>query len=88
VAKYVIFHSSPDPLLTRQASTTAKESGLTVHSARSGALLVTGAPAKVRAAATRLPGGDWEVTAQQATTTIPEKRLQPHRRLRVGGTTP
>ena len=87
MATYVIFNASPDPLLTEQAAITAKESGLTVHSARSGALRVTGAPAKVQAAAKRMPGGDWEVTAEQATTSIPEKRPQPHRRLRVGGAT-
>jgi hypothetical protein len=85
VAKYVIFHRSTDPSLTRQASTTAKGLGLTVHSAKSGALLVTGEPAQVRAAVRQMPGGDWECAVEKTATTLPEKRPQPHRRLRAGG---
>lgn len=82
MSTYVIFHPSPDALLTQQASTLAKGLGLKVHSARSGAILVTGHSATVKAAAKKMPGGDWEVVPQRSATTIPEKKEQPHRRLR------
>jgi hypothetical protein len=84
MATFVIFHASPDAALTRAASMKAKDLGLTVRSARSGALLVEGAPTKVRAAAKVMPGGDWEVAKQQAVTTMPEKKPQPQRRVRPG----
>ena len=80
MARYLLFTNTTDTALTLEARRKAEALGLTVRSARSGTLLVSGDLARIEEVAKELPG-QWDCTPEQCVITIPEEKPQPHRQM-------
>ncbi|MET0508859.1 MAG: hypothetical protein ABWZ78_11890 [Burkholderiaceae bacterium] len=84
MARYLLFTNTTDTALTLEARRKAEALGLTVRSARSGTLLVSGDLARIEEVAKELPG-QWDCTPEQRAISVPEQKSPPHRRMRKPG---